>query len=50
MPEKLKGDKAGITSLRVDYQYRMELKIEVTKSENGDDIITILEVSNHYGD
>lgn len=49
-PEKLKGDKAGITSLRLNRKYRMELTIEVTKGLSGEDIITILEVSNHYGD
>lgn len=49
-PEELKGNKTGITSLRIGRKYRMTLTVEVTKNKNGEDIITILEVSNHYGD
>lgn len=46
----LKGGKKGIESLSLDKSVRMELIIETTKSEDGQDIIKILEVSNHYGD
>lgn len=46
---ELQGDKKGIISLSIDYSYRMELKIKVEKV-GLQDIITILEVSNHYGD
>lgn len=46
---ELQGDKKGIISLSIDYSYRMELKIKVEKIGN-QDVITILEVSNHYGD
>lgn len=46
---ELQGDKKGIISLSIDYSYRMELKIKVEKVGN-QDVITILEVSNHYGD
>lgn len=46
---ELKGEKKGIISLSLDYSYRMEVKIKVEKIGN-QDIITILEVSNHYGD
>jgi len=46
--EVLKGDKAGISSIRVDKQYR----IEFTVSDNGLEpvitVCTILELSNHY--
>ena len=46
---ELQGDKKGIISLSIDYSYRMELKIKVEKVGSQDGI-TILEVSNHYGD
>jgi proteic killer suppression protein len=45
--EVLKGDKAGISSIRVNDQYR----IEFTVNESVETIITvcnILELSNHY--
>ncbi len=46
--EVLKGDKAGISSIRVNDQYR----IEFTVSEEGNETIVyicnILELSNHY--
>jgi proteic killer suppression protein len=46
--ENLKGDKAGISSIRVNKQYR----IEFTATNNGiETIVTvcnILELSNHY--
>ena len=45
----LQGDKLGIVSLSLDYAYRMEVQVKVEKVE-GQDVITILEVSNHYGD
>ena len=43
----LTGDKAGISSIRVNDQYRIEFKVE--KSE--DTVVTIcniIELSNHY--
>ena len=46
--EVLKGDKAGISSIRVNDQYR----IEFTATSDGEDAIvticSILELSNHY--
>ena len=46
--EVLKGDKAGISSIRVNDQYR----IEFTVSEEGNETIVyicnILDLSNHY--
>lgn len=44
---ELHGKKKGTYSLSINFQYRMELIVEV-KSET--DEICILEVSNHYGD
>jgi proteic killer suppression protein len=46
--EILKGDKKGISSIRVNKQYRIEFTV---KSEGVEPIITIcniLELSNHY--
>lgn len=45
--EVLKGDKAGISSIRVNDQYRIEFKIESSK-ELVITICNILELSNHY--
>ena len=42
---ELTGDKKGITSLSVDYSYRMTLTVVVQVAE---DEITILEVNKHY--
>ncbi|MGP1622098.1 MAG: type II toxin-antitoxin system RelE/ParE family toxin [Candidatus Cryptobacteroides sp.] len=46
--EVLKGDKSGISSIRVNKQYR----IEFTAKEQGDEylvtVCNILELSNHY--
>lgn len=43
--EKLVGDKAGLESVRVNDQYRIEFK---TSAENGITICSITELSNHY--
>lgn len=43
--EKLVGDKAGIESVRVNDQYRIEFK---TTSEGEITICNITELSNHY--
>lgn len=43
--EKLVGDKAGLESVRVNDQYRIEFK---TSSEGGISICSITELSNHY--
>lgn len=42
--EALKGDKVGISSIRVNHQYR----IEFTVTESVVTICNILELSNHY--
>ena len=46
--EVLKGDKEGISSIRVNLQYRIEFTV---KNEGTEPVITvcnILELSNHY--
>ncbi len=42
----LQGDKAGISSVRVNDQYRIEFKVE----ESTIIVCNILELSKHYGD
>lgn len=43
--EKLVGDKAGLESVRVNDQYRLEFR---TSAEGGITICSISELSNHY--
>ncbi|MDE6534811.1 MAG: type II toxin-antitoxin system RelE/ParE family toxin [Muribaculaceae bacterium] len=46
--EVLKGDKAGISSVRVNDQYRIEFTVSVNDEEPVLTICNILELSNHY--
>lgn len=46
--EVLKGDKAGISSIRVNNQYRIEFTVSEEESETIIYICNILELSNHY--
>ena len=46
--EVLKGDKAGISSIRVNDQYRIEFTVKQSTSETVVTICNILELSNHY--
>lgn len=46
--EVLKGDKAGISSIRVNDQYRIEFTVRQVESETVVTICNILELSNHY--
>jgi proteic killer suppression protein len=46
--EKLKGDKAGLESIRVNDQYRIEFKTAQVVSETVITVCNILELSNHY--
>jgi proteic killer suppression protein len=46
--EVLKGDKNGISSIRVNNQYRIEFKTTPVVSETVVTICNILELSNHY--
>ena len=46
--EVLKGEKAGISSVRVNDQYRIEFTVEQVSSETILTICNILDLSNHY--
>ena len=46
--EVLKGDKAGISSIRVNDQYRIEFTVIEEDGETIVYICNILELSNHY--
>jgi len=46
--EKLRGDKEGLESVRVNDQYRIELKTTKVVSETIVTICNIMELSNHY--
>jgi len=46
--EKLEGDKAGLESVRVNDQYRVEFKTSVVVSETVITVCNILELSTHY--
>lgn len=45
----LKGNKKGEKSLRITYSHRMEIEVNFyAECDDEQDIITILEVTNHY--
>jgi proteic killer suppression protein len=46
--EVLKGDKAGISSIRVNKQYRIEFTVKDNGVEPLITVCNILELSNHY--
>ncbi len=46
--EVLKGDKAGISSIRVNDQYRIEFTVSYQEAETIIYICNILDLSNHY--
>ena len=46
--EVLKGDKKGISSIRVNDQYRIEFTTNKVESETIVTVCNILELSNHY--
>ena len=46
--EKLVGDKAGLSSVRVNDQYRIEFEEIVVENEVIATICNITELSNHY--
>lgn len=46
--EVLKGNKAGISSIRVNDQYRIEFTVSVQATETIVRVCNILELSNHY--
>ena len=46
--EQLKGDKAGLSSVRVNDQYRIEFEEKTVGDQSVATICNILELSNHY--
>lgn len=46
--EVLKGDKVGISSIRVNDQYRIEFTVSEEETETVVYICNMLELSNHY--
>lgn len=46
--EVLKGEKAGISSIRVNKQYRIEFTVTEQGAESIVTVCNILELSNHY--
>lgn len=46
--EALKGDKAGISSIRVNDKYRIEFTASKIETETVVTVCNILELSNHY--
>ncbi len=46
--EKLRGDKLGLFSIRVNNQYRIEFEIHKIKNELYTTICNIIELSKHY--
>ena len=46
--EKPKGDKAGLSSVRVNDQYRIEFEERIKDGETIATICNITELSNHY--
>lgn len=46
--EKLKGEKAGLSSVRVNNQYRIEFEEKIVGDETVATICNIVELSNHY--
>ena len=47
--EKLKGDKKGLSSLRINDQYRLEFR-EITNASNQTlvEICSLIDITNHY--
>ena len=46
--EHLVGDKAGLSSVRVDKRYRIEFEEEIVEGETVATICNITDLSNHY--
>ena len=46
--EKLLGDKAGLSSVRVNDKYRIEFEENIEGTETIANIVNITELSNHY--
>ena len=46
--EILVGDKAGISSIRIDNQYRLEFLVDMDSAEPTITICTLEDITNHY--
>jgi len=46
--EQLKGDKIGLSSVRVNNKYRIEFVEQTHENQNVATICNIIELSNHY--
>ncbi|MBD5322336.1 MAG: type II toxin-antitoxin system RelE/ParE family toxin [Duncaniella sp.] len=46
--EALTGDKAGLSSVRVNDRYRIEFSVELNEKEPILTICNVIELSNHY--
>ena len=46
--EKLKGDKEGLSSVRINKQYRIEFEEIMESGKNKATICNIVSISNHY--
>lgn len=46
--EELKGDKKGLSSVRINDQYRLEFKVEINDTEPVLKICHIINISKHY--
>ena len=46
--EILSGDKAGISSIRIDKQYRLEFTVDSSGDEFEITICTLEDITNHY--
>ena len=46
--EVLKGDKKGISSVRINRQYRLEFTVRDVMNEQIETVYRLLDISNHY--
>lgn len=46
--EALKGDKAGISSVRINRKYRLEFTVREVMNERIVTVCCLLDISNHY--
>ncbi len=46
--ERLKGDKQGLSSVRINKKYRIEFKEILVEGERVASICNVLKISNHY--
>lgn len=46
--ETLKGDKSGISSVRINNKYRLEFTVKEVADEEIITVCNLLEISNHY--